>query len=107
MASSPISVAAREPLMDVPAPTAVPDEPTLTPPVTPSRWIEIDRRTFLQGTSATAVLLTAASAIARAAGAAAPARPPVPVLKPEARPVLRPEAWDDGTLWDDGTGWIP
>jgi hypothetical protein len=87
--------------MDVPAPTTVPDEPALKPPVAPSQWIEIDRRTFLRGTSATAVLL-AASAIARTAGAAAPVRAPVPVPKPR-----RGEPWDDGTLWDDGTGWIP
>ena len=85
----------------MPTPTVVPDEPSPASPVAPSRWIEIDRRTFLQGTPATAVLL-AASALVRTAGAAAPARAPVPVLTPR-----RGEPWDDGTFWDDGTGWIP
>ena len=85
--------------MDVPAPFVVPTEPSLAPPVAPARWIEIDRRTFLQRTSATVVLLAAALAIARAASAAAPAQAPVPVLKPE--------PWDDGTFWSDGTGWTP
>jgi hypothetical protein len=86
--------------MDLPTPAVAPDGSPPTPSGAPPRRIGIDRRTFLQGASATATLLAVASAVAPAACTAASIRG-VPV------PALRPEPWDDGTFWDDGTGWIP
>jgi hypothetical protein len=69
--------------------------PTVAPSKSPARWrVELSRRALLQVTAAT-VLLAPAS-VATSARTRAPA--PMPMVKAE--------AWDDGTFWDDGTGWV-